>query len=89
MYNILTEPVVLVAIGGAAVTIVDRLKKRYFNAKVESVFVRDMATNHLPHIYHALTQQSAAMIKIGSALNVDVEIDLNNPPPIQFISEEK
>lgn len=74
---------------GAIYTLVKKLIKRYLRAKQDSHFVKDMATNHLPHIYHGMTEQSAALIKIGAALGVDIKMDLDNPPPIRFIAEDK
>lgn len=85
----LREPAVWVAIGSCLTVLFTKLFKRYVRASIESAFVRDMAQNHLPHIYHAQTQQSHALVEIGNALGVQVKIDLDNPPPIQFIREEK
>jgi hypothetical protein len=42
--------------------------------EIRRAFVRDMAVNHLPHLYHALRQ-------IASHLG----LDLKEPPPVQFI----
>jgi len=42
--------------------------------EISRAFVRDMATNHLPHIYHALRQ-------LGERLGVELE----EPPPVQFV----
>lgn len=44
------------------------------NAEVQSAFVRDMARNHLPHIYHVL-----------KLLCEDRSIEVSEPPPIEFV----
>lgn len=62
--------------------------RRRVRRRAESTFVHDMATNHLPHIYNTLTQQSFALVKIGSAVGADVQIDHDNPPPIRFVTEK-
>ena len=48
--------------------------RRMRDGEIERKFVRDMATNHLPHIYDALT-------KICRAKG----IELGEPPPIRWI----
>jgi hypothetical protein len=50
------------------------LHRRTRDDEIRRAFVRDMAVNHLPHLYHALRQ-------IANRLN----IELNEPPPVQFI----
>jgi hypothetical protein len=50
------------------------LHRRMRDDEIERCFVRDMATNHLPHIYHALRLISARL-----------EIELTEPPPVRFI----
>ena len=68
------------AIGGITAALVQFrsvLKERSRRAKKEEialVFVKDMATNHLPHIYHVLRQMAE---KQG--------IKIEDPPHIQFI----
>lgn len=52
--------------------------RRMRDDEINRVFVRDMATNHLPHIYHALGQIAGAL-----------EIKLAEPPPIQWIQLER
>ena len=42
--------------------------------EINRAFVRDMATNHLPHIYHGLKQ----LAKVSG-------IELEDPPPLQWI----
>ncbi len=42
--------------------------------EMRRVFMRDMALNHLPHLYHALRQ-------IGVHLGLEIE----DPPPVQFL----
>ena len=43
------------------------------DASIERAFIRDVALNHLPHIYHALRRIAA---------HQGVEID--DPPPVHF-----
>lgn len=49
------------------------LYRRYRDDDRNRTFVRDMATNHLPHIYHALNQ-------IASAQGLELE----EPPQVQW-----
>jgi hypothetical protein len=51
------------------------LYRKVRNADIAQAFVDDMATNHLPHIQHALTLIADAM-----------HISLPEPPPIRFVS---
>ena len=48
--------------------------RRTTAAKIERVFIRDIAANHLPHIYSVLRQ-----------IATKLEIDLEEPPPVRFI----
>ena len=50
------------------------LHRRARDDEIRRAFVRDMALNHLPHLYHALWQ-------IASHLG----IELREPPPVQFL----
>ena len=50
------------------------LHRRMRDDEIRRAFVRDMALNHLPHLYHALRL-------IAAHLN----IDLKEPPPVQFL----
>jgi hypothetical protein len=50
------------------------LHRRTRDDEIRRAFVRDMAVNHLPHLYHALRQ-------IASHLG----LELREPPPVQFI----
>ena len=50
------------------------LHRRMRDAEIARAFTRDMATNHLPHIYHAL-QEIAKHHKI----------ELDEPPPVRFV----
>jgi len=50
------------------------LHRRTRDDEIRSAFVRDMAINHLPHLYHALRQ-------IAGHLG----IDLKEHPPVQFM----
>ena len=50
------------------------LHRRMRDDEIRRAFVRDMALNHLPHLYHALRQIAAHL-----------QIDLKEPPPVQFL----
>lgn len=50
------------------------LHRRLRDAEIERAFVHDMATNHLPHIYHALEL-------IADRLHIRI----GDPPPLRFI----
>jgi hypothetical protein len=50
------------------------LHRRLRDDEIQRAFVRDMAANHLPHIYEALHA-------LGRAMNVI----LPEPPPVRFI----
>jgi hypothetical protein len=50
------------------------LHRRMRDEEIERAFVRDMATNHLPHIYHALRLMAAHL-----------HIELDEPPPVRFL----
>jgi hypothetical protein len=50
------------------------LHRRMRDEEIRRAFARDMAANHLPHIYHALRL-------IASRL----DIKLDEPPPMQFL----
>ncbi len=50
------------------------LHRRTRDDEINRAFVRDMAVNHLPHIYRALWQFSA---RLG--------VELDEPPPVQFV----
>jgi hypothetical protein len=50
------------------------LHRRTRDDEIRRAFVRDMAINHLPHLYHAIRQ-------IAGQLG----IELQDPPPVQFL----
>jgi hypothetical protein len=50
------------------------LHRRMRDDEIQRAFVHDMATNHLPHMYHALRL---------IANHLDIELD--DPPPLRFI----
>jgi hypothetical protein len=50
------------------------LHRRMRDEEIQRAFVRDMATSHLPHVYHALRL-------IASHLT----IELDEPPPVRFL----
>jgi hypothetical protein len=50
------------------------LHRRTRDDEIRRAFVRDMAVNHLPHLYHAIRQ-------IAGQLGIELE----EPPPVQFL----
>ena len=50
------------------------LHRRMRDDEIERTFVRDMATNHLPHIYHALR-----------LITEHLDIEFGEPPPVRFL----
>ena len=50
------------------------LHRRMRDDEIRRAFVRDMAINHLPHLYHAMRQ-------IATHLGIELE----EPPPVQFL----
>lgn len=52
-------------------------------------FVPDIATNHLPHIYHAQVQQGRVLVQIADKLGVPASIDEQDPPPIRFVKDSE
>lgn len=50
------------------------LHRRLRDGEIERAFVRDMATNHLPHIYHALRSLAAHH-----------GVEISDPPPVRFL----
>ncbi len=50
------------------------LHRRLRDDEIQHAFVRDMAVNHLPHIYEALHALARAM-----------NVKLPEPPPVRFI----
>jgi hypothetical protein len=50
------------------------LHRRTRDDEIRRAFVRDMAVNHLPHLYYALRQIAAHL-----------GIELKEPPPVQFL----
>jgi hypothetical protein len=68
---------VLVALFSAAVQLVVFLRwlhRRMRDDEINRVFIRDIATNHLPHIYSALSQIAA-----------EQGIKLEDPPLLRFV----
>ncbi|HLX00456.1 MAG TPA: hypothetical protein VKR82_17595 [Candidatus Acidoferrales bacterium] len=51
------------------------LHRRLRDDELQRAFVRDMATNHLPHIYYALHH-----------LAHKLQVDLPDPPPVHFVA---
>lgn len=85
--EMLHSPVMWVAVGSAVTAILAKAYRFWRKAQENNDFAYDMATNHLPHIYHAQGESAKALIKIGTALGVDIDIDLDAPPPIRFVSK--
>ena len=50
------------------------LHRRTRDDEIRRAFIRDMALNHLPHLYHALRE-----------IAVHLGLDLKEPPPVQFL----
>jgi hypothetical protein len=50
------------------------LHRRMRDDEIERAFVHDMATTHLPHMYHALR-----------LIANHLEIELEDPPPVRFL----
>ena len=50
------------------------LHRRMRDDEIRRAFVRDMAINHLPHLYHAMRQIAGHM-----------GIKLEEPPPVRFL----
>jgi hypothetical protein len=64
---------IALGLGAQAVAHLRYLHRKMANDALIRQFVIDVATNHLPHLYHGQN-------KIGSALG----IDLGEPPVIRF-----
>lgn len=58
--------------------------RRARNAEIYRAFVKDMATNHLPHLYDADRKIVEGMNAL-LVLNGLQQIRLNEPPPIKFL----
>ena len=50
------------------------LHRRIRSSEIERAFVRDMPTNHLSHIYHAL-----------KLIAEERQLQIGDPPPLRFI----
>jgi hypothetical protein len=50
------------------------LHRRMRDDDIQRAFVHDLATSHLPHMYHALRLIAAHL-----------EIELEEPPPVRFV----
>jgi hypothetical protein len=50
------------------------LHRRTRDDEIRRAFIRDMALNHLPHLYHALSQ-----------IAVHLGLQLKEPPHVQFL----
>lgn len=77
IWALLENPQLIIFTLGGLVFAVRWLYANRRSANVERVFIHSMATNHLPHIYHALN-------KIATSLG----IVMDEPPQIKFISED-
>lgn len=76
--TILTNPVVLVAAGGAAAQGIAYIFRHYRDRSIYKHFIVSMATNHLPHIYQC---QTLIANHLGVALPKD--------PAIEFVNLDK
>lgn len=68
---------ILAALASAGVQLVVFLRwlhRRMRDDEINRAFIRDVATNHLPHIYSALRQIAA-----------EQGIDLEDPPLLRFV----
>jgi hypothetical protein len=72
-----TLAIAVVPVGRYVYTRIRKTAKREVMEAMKDAFILDMATNHLPHIYHALEV-------ICRALNVE----LTEPPAINFVTLE-
>ena len=50
------------------------LHRRTRDDEIRRAFIRDMALNHLPHLYHGLRQIAGHLA-----------LELKEPPPVQFL----
>ena len=50
------------------------LHRRMRDDEIRRAFIRDMALNHLPHLYHALSQ-----------IVVHLGLEIKEPPHVQFL----
>jgi hypothetical protein len=64
------------------------LLKRYSSNLVMRKFVKSVATNHLPHIYHAQKEQARATNAIMEHLGIEDRIELLSDPAIEFVDLE-
>lgn len=64
------------------------LLKRYSANLVMRKFVKSVATNHLPHIYHAQKEQARATNLILSHLGIEDQVHLMPDPEISFVDLE-
>jgi len=64
----------LLPLAAQLVLFVRWLHRRLRDDEVQRAFVRDLATNHLPHLYHALRLIAAHH-----------GIALDEPPPIRYV----
>ena len=73
--TILVGIAALLGLGAQGFWLIRYFYRKSINEEVYKSFVRDMATNHLPHVYQAL-----------QAICNKLEIELDAPPPIAFIN---
>ncbi len=74
MFTSLTWASTAVPIAVQFVVFLRWLHRRMRNDEITSAFVRDIATNHLPHIYNALQQIASRQ-----------GIELDETPLVQFV----
>jgi hypothetical protein len=72
--DVVTNPITLITIGGVLYKLFQKAYRAVRDHEIDQNFVFDMATNHLPHIYHV---QSLICEKLG--------VEVTEPPAINFI----
>lgn len=72
--SVLAVLAILVPLSAQFVVFLRWLHRRMRNDEIMRAFVRDVATNHLPHIYDALRQIAAQQ-----------GIELQSPPLVRFL----
>jgi hypothetical protein len=53
--------------------------------RVQAKFVREVATNHLPHLYNSQLKIAKGIQQLGAAQNIEIDIELEEAPPIRFV----
>lgn len=77
-------PSIYYFLGGSLVTFIGWAYKAKRRSDINKNFIRDVATNHLPHIYHANRQFAEGLNRLLEKQGLD-KIEFSEPPQIQFI----